>query len=73
MKPSSFCNMSEILGNGYGFLLITLLTSLRSAKDRREPSGFEIVNIGHAHSELLIFLSTPYEQSRLSSSFSLFS
>jgi hypothetical protein len=65
--------MSEILGNGYGFLLITLFTSLRSAKDRKDPSGFEIENIGHAHLELLIFLSTPYEHSWFSSSFNHFS
>jgi hypothetical protein len=72
MKPSRYCNMPEILGNGYGFLLITFFTSLRSAKDRKDLSGFEIVNKGHTHLELLIFLSTPYEHSGFSSSFNCF-
>src|SRR6476620_8046959 len=59
MKPSSFWSMSWILGIGKGCLLILLFSSLRSAKERRDPSGLLIVNIGQAHSEWLIFLKIP--------------
>ena len=65
--------MSVILGSGKGFLFITLFTSLRSTKDLSEPSGLDIVNIGQAHSEWLIFLNTPYSHNRFISSLSLFS
>jgi hypothetical protein len=54
-----------IFESGKGFLWITLFTSLRSASDQKEPSGFDIVNIGHAHSEWLIFLNTPYSHNCL--------
>ena len=70
MKPSSFCSMSDVLGNWYGFLFTTLFTSLKSAKDLKEPSGFAMVNMEHSHSELLIFLNTPYEHNLLISSLS---
>ena len=38
---------------------IILFNSLKSAKDPRDPLGFLIVNIGQAHSDLLIFLNMP--------------
>ena len=57
--------MSDIFGYGYDFLFMTLFISLKSAKDLKEPSGLAMVNMGHAHSELLIFLNTPYEQNLL--------
>ena len=41
--------------------------------DRSDPSGFLIVNMGQAHSDLLTFLNTPKEISLAISSFSCFS
>ena len=60
MKPSCFCSISVIFGRGYGLLLKTLFNSLRSANNQSDPFGLEIVNCGHAHSELFVFLKTPY-------------
>ena len=59
MKPSCLCNTSVVFGRGYGILLTT-------ANDLSDPSGLEMVNIGHAHSELFVFLSTPYLHKLLS-------
>src|SRR5687768_6960175 len=44
---------------GKGYRLIHFFSSLRSAKERRDPSCLLIVNIGQAHSDLLIFLNIP--------------
>jgi hypothetical protein len=58
-NPSSFCNRSFILGIGKVFLLILLFSSLRSAKDLKDLSGLDIVNMGHAYSYLFTFCNTP--------------
>ena len=59
LKPSSFNNKSCILGIGNGLRLIRLFSSLKSEIKRTVPFFFGIINVGAAHSELLIRLRTP--------------
>ena len=58
LKPSSFKSKSCILGIGNGFLLILLLSSLKSEMKRTVTFFLGIKNIDAAHSELLVFLKT---------------
>ena len=51
LKPSSFKSNSCILGIGNGFLLILLLSSLKSEMKQTVPFFLEIINVGAAHSE----------------------
>lgn len=59
LKPSSLSNKSCILGIGNGLRLIRLFSSRKSEINRTVPSFLGMINVGAAHSEWLIFLSTP--------------
>ena len=67
-KPSSFCSKSRVFGSGNGFLLILLFNSQKSERNCTRLFFFGPINVGAAHSDLFIFLSTPILQS-LSHSF----
>ena len=52
LKPSNFNNKSYILGIGKGFLLILLLSSLKSDMKQIVPLFLGIIKVGAAHLEL---------------------
>ena len=56
-RTSSFCSMSWIFGIGDRCLLVHLFDFLKPVIGHKDPSGLDMVNIQHAHSDLLIFLS----------------
>ena len=56
LKPSSFKNTSCILGIGNGFLLILLLSFLKSEMKQTVPFFLGIINVGAAYSELFYIL-----------------
>src|SRR5688572_27624571 len=70
MNPSSFSSISWILGIENGCLFILLFSSLKSVRDLEDPSGLLIVNMGHAHSDLFIFLKIPSSHNLFTSSLS---
>ena len=59
MKLSNFNNKSYILGIGKGFLLIILLSSLKSEMKRTVPFLLVIIKVGAAHLELFLRFNTP--------------
>ena len=69
LKPSNFSSKSCILGIGNGFLQILLFNSLKSDINLTVPFFLDIINVGAAHSLILIFLSTPISTNRSSSFF----
>ena len=69
MKPSNFKSKSCILGIGNGFLLILLLSSLKSEMKRTVPFFLGIINVGAAHSELFLRFKTPIFTNLLTSNF----
>ena len=58
-KPPRFKSNSCILGIGNGFLLILLLTSLKSEMNPTVSFFFGVINVGAAHSELFLRFKTP--------------
>ena len=58
LKSSNFDNKSCILGIGKGFLLILLLSSLKSEMKCTVPLFLEIIKVGAAHLELFLRLNT---------------
>ena len=73
LKPSSLSNKSCILGIGNGLRLIRLFSSRKSEINRTVPSFLGMINVGAAHSEWLIFLSTPNLHRRYISNFTVIS
>ena len=69
LKPSSFKSKSCILGMVNGFLLILLLSSLKSDMKRTVAFFLEILNVGAAHSELFSRFKTPMFTNQLTSVF----
>ena len=62
-KPSDFCSESCAFGSGNGFLLILLFNSQKSERNHTHLFFFGLINVGAAHSDLLIFCNTPILQS----------
>ena len=60
LKPSSFTNKSCILGLGNGFLLIPLLSSLKSEMKQTVPFFLGIINAGAVHSDFFYVLKHLY-------------
>ena len=58
LKPSNFNNKSYISGIGKGFLLILLLSSLKSGMKQTVPFVLGIIEA--AHLELFLRFHTPY-------------
>ncbi len=59
VKPSSSCNVVLILGIGYGFLTIHLLSSLKSDIVRTVWSFFGMMKEGKAHLDNVCHFNTP--------------
>jgi hypothetical protein len=59
VKPSSSCNLVLILGIGYGFLTICLLSSLKSVIVRTVWSFFGMMKEGKAHLDNGCHFNTP--------------
>ena len=60
LKPSNLNNKSCILGIGKAFLLILLLSFLKSEMKRTVPFFLEIIKVGAAHLELFLHFNTPH-------------
>ena len=71
IKPSSFSSISCILEIGKGCHFTCEFNILKSARDLKDPSGLFIVNMGHAHLDLFIFLKIPRSHNLATSSLSL--
>jgi hypothetical protein len=57
-------HLSLVLERVFFLSFILLLSSLKSANDHNDLSGLDIVNIGHAHSDLFTFHRNPKSTSR---------
>ena len=58
LKSSSFKSKSCILGIGNGFLLILFFSSLKSEMKQTVSFLWGIINVGAAHSELIVRFKT---------------
>ena len=60
LRPSNFNNKSCIFGIDEGFLLILLLSSLKSEMKWLVPFFLGIIKVGASHSELYLHFNTPF-------------
>ena len=69
LKPSNFKNKSCIFGIGKSFLLILLLSSLKSEMKLTVPFYFGIIKVEAAHLDLFLRFNTPMYINLLTSVF----
>ena len=60
LKPSNLKSKSYILGMENGYLLILLLSSLKSEMKQIVPLFFGIINVGATYSEVLFMFFNTY-------------